>query len=251
MGHRAPTVVSLGWLLALALAGCGGLPLPGASRVAPTIIVTLTVTPAPPTATVTPSATPVPPTAIVTATESATASTTPGVTPSATLTPSPLPSPTETTPTATAGPTEEPLYLAPTPIPGAPTAAPPTDTPTPSATPTLTAAASPTPDSNASPTPTATYPPVPVISSLRGTVANTGNVRADPNVRASSLDRVNTGEEVQLLGRSDNGRWYLVLTVRGVAGWVSATLLSVTPETAAQVPLNPDIVLPTPPGGAP
>jgi len=252
VGYRAPTVMSLGWLLALALAGCGGLPLPGASRVAPTIIVTLTATPAPPTETVPPSATPAPPTAIATATESATASTTPGMTPSATWTPSPSPAATETTtPTATAGPTEEPLYLAPTPIPGVPTVAPPTDTPTPSATPTPMATASPTPDSNASPTPTATYPPVPVISSLRGTVANAGNVRADPNVRASSLDRVNTGEEVQLLGRSDNGRWYLVLTVRGVAGWVSATLLNVTPETAAQVPLNPDIVLPTPPGGTP
>ena len=40
-------------------------------------------------------------------------------------------------------------------------------------------------------------------------------------------------------------------SARGAAGWVSAALLSVPPETAAQVPVNPDIILPTPPGGAP
>ncbi|MGQ9926035.1 MAG: hypothetical protein ACUVS4_04100 [Chloroflexaceae bacterium] len=40
-------------------------------------------------------------------------------------------------------------------------------------------------------------------------------------------------------------------TVRGVAGWVSAVLLSVLPDTAALVPVNPDIVLPRPPGSTP
>lgn len=238
--------------LLLALTGCSGIPLPGIGG-APTAV----EQPTPPPDTATPVVTPTDtgasqpspeatPTPIATAVAAAPS-------PTATATPAPSPTATAAAPTDTPGPTEEPLYLQPSPIPGVPTAPPPTDTPTPSVTPTATPAASPTPDANVTPTPTPTptYPPVPIVSSLRGTVANPGNVRADPNVSATPIDRVNQGEEVQLLGRSDNGRWYLVLTVRGVAGWVSATLLNVPPETAALVPVNPDIALPTPPGGTP
>ncbi|ABU59679.1 SH3 type 3 domain protein [Roseiflexus castenholzii DSM 13941] len=243
--------------LILALTGCGGIPLPGIGG-APTAV----EQPTPPIDTTTPVVT-----------DTATLQPSPEVTPTlaattvaeAPLPPVTMPEPTTpvvlspsltatvAAPTDTPGPTEEPLYLQPSPIPGLPTAPLPTDTPTPSATPTATPVASPTPDANMtpSPTPTPTYPPVPIVSSLRGTVANPGNVRADPNVSATPIDRVNQGEEVQLLGRSDNGRWYLVLTVRGVAGWVSATLLNVPPETAVLVPVNPDIALPTPPGGTP
>jgi len=258
--------------LLLALTGCAGLPLPGIGGAPPAVEQpTLPSTTETPAVEVTPvAAQPSPETTPTAEATPVAAQPSPETTPTAeatpvagqssptaagsvtdTVTPTPSPTATDMMPTATAGPTEEPLYLQPSPIPGLPTAPPPTNTPTPSATPTVTPAASPTPDAEASPTPTPTYPPVPIVSSLRGTVANPGNVRADPNVSASPIDRVNQGEEVQLLGRSDNGRWYLVLTVRGVAGWVSATLLSIPPETAALVPVNPDIILPTPPGGAP
>jgi hypothetical protein len=246
------------WLsaLLLALTGCAGLPLPGNGGALPTVepLPTLspTDTPAVEATTVvaqpSPETTPTAEATTVAAQPSPTAAESVAVD---TVTPTPSPTATDMMPTATAGPTEEPLYLQPSPIPGLPTAAPPTATPTPSPTPTATPVLSPTPSAKASPTPTPTYPPVPIVSSLRGTVENPGNVRADPNPNATPLDRVNRGEEVQLLGRSDNGRWYLVLTVRGVAGWVNAVLLNVPPETAAQVPVNPDIVLPTPPGGAP
>jgi hypothetical protein len=260
-------------VLLLALAGCAGLPLPGIGGALPTVepLPTLPLTDTPaievtpvaaqpspettPTAEATPvAAQPSPettPTAEATPVAAQPLPTATGPAAADTVTPTPSPTATDMAPTATAGPTEEPLYLQPSPIPGLPTAAPPTATPTPSPTPTVTPVSSPTPDASPTSTATPTYPPVPIVSSLRGTVANPGNVRADPNVSASPIDRVNQGEEVQLLGRSDNGRWYLVLTVRGVAGWVSAALLSVPPETAAQVPVNPDIVLPTPPGGAP
>ncbi|MDW8234544.1 MAG: SH3 domain-containing protein [Roseiflexaceae bacterium] len=245
--------------LILALAGCGGMPLPGIGG-APTAVEQPTLPPntdtpvIPPTDTATPQPSPeATPTVATTSVAAAPSPTAPAPEPTATAASTPLPTATAAAPTDTPGPTEEPLYLQPSPIPGLPTAPPPTNTPTPSATPTATPAASPTPDASVppTPTPTPTYPPVPIVSSLRGTVANPGNVRADPNVSATPIDRVNQGEEVQLLGRSDNGRWYLVLTVRGVAGWVSATLLNVPPETAALVPVNPDIALPTPPGGAP
>ncbi len=247
------------WIIALilALAGCSGLPLPGMGT-APTAVEQPTLPSDTNTPTSPPADTTSPQPSPEATAEAPTVSTvmpSPTVAPEqadiGTTAPAPSPTATEVTPTATPGPTDEPLYLQPSPIPGLPTAPPPTDTPTPSATPTATPASSPTPDADASPTPTPTYPPVPIVSSLRGTVANPGNVRADPNVSATPVDRVNQGEEVQLLGRSDNGRWYLVLTVRGVAGWVSATLLNVPPETAALVPVNPDIALPTPPGGAP
>lgn len=271
MRNIRPTI----WIAALllVLAGCAGLPLPGIGGALPTV----EQLPSPPTTDtpaieVTPvAAQPSPETTPPAEATSVTAQPSPETTriaeatpvaaqpfPTAaepvavnTVTPTPSPTATDTMPSATAGPTEEPLYLQPSPIPGLPTAALPTATPTSSPTPTATPVFSPTPGAKASPTPTPTYPPVPIVSSLRGTVANPGNVRADPNPNATPLDQVNRGEEVQLLGRSDNGRWYLVLTVRGVAGWVNAVLLSVPPETAAQVPVNPDIVLPTPPGGAP
>ncbi len=258
--------------LLLALVGCAGLPLPGIGGALPTVEPLLTL---PPTDTPTVEATTVAaqPSPEATSTAEATsvaAQPSPETTPTAEATsvaaqPSPTaiepivvdtdtsisPTTTAVMPTATATPTEEPLYLQPSPIPGLPTAAPPTATPTPSLTPTATPVFSPTPGAKASPTPTPTYPPVPIVSALRGMVENPGNVRADPNPNATPLDRVNRGEEVQLLGRSDNGRWYLVLTVRGVAGWVNAVFLSIPPETAAQVPVNPDIILPTPPGRAP
>ncbi|MGQ9548510.1 MAG: SH3 domain-containing protein [Roseiflexus sp.] len=242
--------------LLLALTGCAGVPLPGIGG-APTTVEQPTL----PSTTETPTADATPVAGQPSPETTPTADATPVAgQPSPTViepvavdiaTSTPSPTATDLTPTATTGPTEEPLYLQPTPIPGLPTAAPPTATPTPSPTPTATPVSSPTPDTEASPSPTPTYPPVPIVSSLRGTVTTPGNVHADPNVRASSIDRVNQGEEVQLLGRSDNGRWYLVLTIRGVAGWVSAVLLSVPPDTAALVPVNPDIVLPTPPGSTP
>jgi len=260
-------------VLLLALAGCAGLPLPGIGGALPTVEQLPTLPPTdtpvvevtPVAAQLSPETTPTAEATPVAAQPSPETTPTAEATPVAaqpsptaaesvavdTVTPTPSPTATDMMPTATAGPTEEPLYLQPSPIPGLPTAAPPTATPTPSPTPTATPVLSPTPSAKASPTPTPTYPPVPIVSSLRGTVENPGNVRADPNPNATPLDRVNRGEEVQLLGRSDNGRWYLVLTVRGVAGWVNAVLLNVPPETAAQVPVNPDIVLPTPPGGAP
>ncbi len=259
--------------LLLALTGCAGLSLPGNGGALPTVepLPTLPPTDTPaveattvvaqsspettPTAEATSvAAQPSPettPTAEATSVAAQPSPTATGPAAADTVTPTPSPTATDTMLAATATPTEESLYLQPSPIPGLPTAAPPTATPTPSPTPTVTPVSSPTPDASPTSTATPTYPPVPIVSSLRGTVANPGNVRADPNVSASPIDRVNQGEEVQLLGRSDNGRWYLVLTVRGVAGWVSAALLSVPPETAAQVPVNPDIVLPTPPGGAP
>ncbi len=242
-------------VLLLALAGCAGLPLPGIGGALPTVepLPTLPLTDTPAIEVTPVAAQPSPETTPTAEATPVAAQLSPTVAEPVADTVTPLPSPmaTDMTPTATAGPTEEPLYLQPSPIPGLPTAAPPTATPTPSPTPTMTPVSPPTPDVSPTSTATPTYPPVPIVSSLRGTVTNPGNVRADPNVSASPVDRVNQGEEVQLLGRSDNGRWYLVLTVRGVAGWVSAALLSVPPETAAQVPVNPDIVLPTPPGGAP
>lgn len=250
----------IGLALIIALAGCGSiLPSGGApTAAAPTTVVEAPTESAPAEIAPTDKPTEVPAAAT---SEAAAPTEAPAETAtSAPSTPTTPPAPSPTTaptaapePSATPQPTDVPLYLAPTAIPGVPTAAPPTNTPSATATPsaTSTTTASPTLNPSAEPTPTATYPPIPVVSSLRGIVANPGNVRADPNVRAAAVDRVNPGEEVQLLGRSDNSRWYLVLTVRGVAGWVSATLLTVDPETAAQVPLNPDILLPTPPGGAP
>lgn len=73
-------------------------------------------------------------------------------------------------------------------------------------------------------------------SQITTTVFNGGNVRPGPGVSFTpALDQINAGETVQLLGKSDDGNWYKIVNKRSVTGWVSRTLLNLTPELIAQV----------------
>jgi flagellar FliL protein len=115
---------------------------------------------------------------------------------------------------------------------GAPTAQQPTATPAPTATPQPTPAPGATPEPEPEPEPEPTLPTGPA-----GNVANGGNVRALPQITADNvIGGVNAGEEVQLLARTPNQAWYRVRTVRDEVGWVSATLLTIDPAVAAQIP---------------
>jgi hypothetical protein len=82
-------------------------------------------------------------------------------------------------------------------------------------------------------------PPTPgAASELTATVFHGGNVRETP-VTGRPLDQVNADETVQLLEKTADSAWYKITTIRGVSGWVSATLLRIDAEVARQVPVAP------------
>lgn len=107
-------------------------------------------------------------------------------------------------------------------------------TATPQAQPTATP--QPTPEPGVTPEPTAEPEPT-LPTGPAGAVANGGNVRALPQITADNvIGGVNAGEDVQLLARTPNQLWYRIRTIRDEIGWVSASLLTVDPAVAAQIP---------------
>lgn len=90
------------------------------------------------------------------------------------------------------------------------------------------------------------------VSQTTTTVFNGGNVRPGPGVSFTPpLDQINAGETVQIVGKNENGSWYQIVNPRSVTGWVSRSLLNLTPEMIAKVPVvNPDAATtPTTPSG--
>lgn len=71
---------------------------------------------------------------------------------------------------------------------------------------------------------------------LMATVFNGGNVRERP-IDGDVLDQVNAGEAVTLLEKTADGKWYRIINLRSVSGWVSVTLLTIDEQVAAQVPV--------------
>jgi uncharacterized protein YgiM (DUF1202 family) len=77
----------------------------------------------------------------------------------------------------------------------------------------------------------------PVPTGLTATVFNGGNVRERP-VTGRPLDQINAGETVQLVSRTADGGWYLIINERNVQGWVSVSLLNQIPaDVVQQVPV--------------
>ncbi len=70
------------------------------------------------------------------------------------------------------------------------------------------------------------------------TVFVTGNVYAQPATQGTPLDQVFVNETVDLLQKTSNEEWYQVRTIRDTTGWVSASLLGIPPEVAADVPTH-------------
>ncbi|NNJ09026.1 SH3 domain-containing protein [Chloroflexales bacterium ZM16-3] len=59
-----------------------------------------------------------------------------------------------------------------------------------------------------------------------------GNVRATP-VSGEPRDQAHAGEQLLLYARTADNGWYLVVTPRGRAGWISATLVTLDQDQAA------------------
>jgi hypothetical protein len=138
-------------------------------------------------------------------------------------------------------------------VPPAPTASPsprPTRKPKPTKAPAATATAQPTAEATPTTAPVASTeaPPLPTATAQptaffgTGFVTNGGNVRELP-VSGAPLDQVNANETVKLLGKNEQGTWYLLETLRHARGWVSATLLRIEPAVAGGVPVVPSTTL--------
>jgi flagellar FliL protein len=79
--------------------------------------------------------------------------------------------------------------------------------------------------------PTATSAPAEPMA----TVIGGGKIRKEPSVQADEVGQVVRGEKLVLLERTQDGAWFHIKS-NGVDGWVSSTLLEVTPDIAARVP---------------
>jgi flagellar FliL protein len=87
------------------------------------------------------------------------------------------------------------------------------------------------------PTAALAQPTAAPAATLTATVFNGGNIRPQPKIEACSCPQIHAGEIVTLLERTADGAWYRVKAPEA-EGWVSATLLTVSAETAQQVPTS-------------
>jgi hypothetical protein len=124
------------------------------------------------------------------------------------------------------------------------TSLPPTETPLPSAT--ATFLPSPTPLPSATPTAdnvTPTVAATPTSSQLQGVLAFGANLREGPGTQYDSLDTVDAGDVVTILGRDQDGRWLFVRTSSGQEGWIAVQQFE-GPVDLPRIPLAEGI--PTP-----
>lgn len=85
-------------------------------------------------------------------------------------------------------------------------------------------------------TPTLT-PTIASAAKLQTTVYNGGNVRLSPNGE-TIIDQINAKETVELLKRTADAKWYQIQNLRGKVGWVHRSLLNLSPEIEAKVPVG-------------
>lgn len=141
----------------------------------------------------------------------------------------------------TFAPSTEVVQQAPSPTPrstATPRRAAPTPRPATPTSPTATAPAVP-PPATVEPAPTPQSSPTASRSGVNAVVANGGNVRRSP-MTGEPLDQVHAHETVPLVGKNAAGMWYLLVTPRNISGWVSATLLTIDPARANQIPIIPE-----------
>jgi uncharacterized protein YgiM (DUF1202 family) len=72
---------------------------------------------------------------------------------------------------------------------------------------------------------------------LTATVYNGGNIRDTPSLKSKVLGQLHAKQTVTLTEKTANGKWYHVIAPEAT-GWVSASLLSINPDIAAQVPVQ-------------
>lgn len=73
---------------------------------------------------------------------------------------------------------------------------------------------------------------------LTASVSNGGNVREQP-ISGQPIDQVQSGETVQLIGKTQDASWFRVTYTRDgktITGWISRSLLTIDPNVENQVP---------------
>jgi hypothetical protein len=115
--------------------------------------------------------------------------------------------------------------------------------------PTLTPTTTLTPE----PTQTSTPQPTPTPLSIGSVNVSTANVRIAPIANIEPIINLQQGEQVKILGRSDDGSWVLVdtgkstsETKRELIGWMKANQLTITPLKVADIPVVTPLPTPTP-----
>jgi hypothetical protein len=117
----------------------------------------------------------------------------------------------------------------------------PTARPRPTATPPVAKVAAPSP---APTVPPPTAPPQPVPATIR---ENSSRVRAEPNANAAILDRLNKGDNIQVVGRNASNDWVQIILPKDSngRGWISASLVNLSAPIDT-LPLAPPASRPYP-----
>jgi uncharacterized protein YraI len=118
--------------------------------------------------------------------------------------------------------------------PAALTQLPPTVSPVPSPSPTLTSTRMPT---ETSLPPTAT----PTLAFVEGTLAIKVNVRSGPGLNFESIGLLDAGEKVQVIFKDGTGAWYQILypAASGGRGWLAAQFVQVAQGTSIPLESTP------------
>ncbi len=116
-----------------------------------------------------------------------------------------------------------------------PTSVPPTATPMPEPE-----DIEPTPESQPEPQPAPTTPPPPPSDpqGLAVTVGNGGNVRAQPTTNSEIVGGIVLGDNVSVLEKTADDIWFRVDNGQGLTGWAHQAVLLLSPEQAAQIPVQ-------------
>lgn len=73
---------------------------------------------------------------------------------------------------------------------------------------------------------------------FKATVGNGGNIRYTPNMKTGTvLGQLHAGQQITLKLQTPDGQWFRVVAP-AAEGWVSVTLLTITPDVQAKVPVS-------------
>lgn len=92
------------------------------------------------------------------------------------------------------------------------------------------------------PRPTATVAPptvAPTIAPIIAALSNQVNVRVEPDKNARSLGLLNYGAKVQVIGKDNNGAWWLIIYPENSnsTAWVNAAFVNINAADAEKIPV--------------
>lgn len=68
-------------------------------------------------------------------------------------------------------------------------------------------------------------------------VFNRGSIRDQPAQEGAVLGELSAGDDVELRARTSDGAWYFIRSAESIDGWINSSLVRVSPEIAARVPV--------------